>query len=159
MKETWHSIPGYEGLYEISSIGRIKSLRKIKNIFTAKNGYKYTTLYKNNTGTIGYLHRLMAIVFIPNPNNYPEVNHIDFDKSNNSLKNLEWCSHRYNMKHAWINNRFSLSSWRKLTISQAEDIRKIYKTEKISQDKLAKKYNVTAMTVNSIVNNKGYITQ
>lgn len=121
MRELWKSIKNYEGLYEISNYGHIRSLdryvidkgkksfRKGTNISICKNehGYKYVTLYKDGKQKHKYLHRLVAEAFIDNPNNYPEVNHLDFDKSNNYVTNLEWCSKRCNMNHAHINGKLS----------------------------------------------------
>lgn len=109
-------IPGYEGLYEITNTGEIYSIaRKVKgrdgNIypFPAKHktkslnkslGYFTVTLYKNNQEVKLYIHRLVALAFIPNPHNKPEVNHIDGDKTNNHASNLEWVTSSENSYHA-----------------------------------------------------------
>ena len=111
-QEIWKDIKGYEGLYQVSNMGRIKSLkRKVKN----KNGYRIANekiikpvltdtckyyavgLHKNKKRKTLLVHRLVAINFIPNPNNYTEVNHKDENKQNNNVNNLEWCNHKYNM--------------------------------------------------------------
>lgn len=112
--EEWKSIPGYEDLYEVSSYGRVKSLEisyirrngirdhKPEIILTPKNngtGYFIVCLYKNKTHKYYLIHRLVAIAFLPNPNNLPCVNHKDEDKTNNNVNNLEWCSHRYNSNY------------------------------------------------------------
>lgn len=109
MSEIWKDIPGYEGIYQISSLGRIKSLErkiktskgerivkeKIKKLET--NGkYILIKLCKNSIIEHVSIHRLVAQVFIPNPDNLPEVNHKDENKHNNSVDNLEWCTHKYN---------------------------------------------------------------
>lgn len=111
IEEIWKDIKGYEGLYQVSNIGRVKSLKrhrrgsgkelvcvneKIKALQDNGHGYMTTTLYQNNKGQVVYIHRLVAVAFISNPNNLPCVNHINEDKSNNSASNLEWCSYEYN---------------------------------------------------------------
>lgn len=124
MKEIWKDIKGYEGLYQVSNLGRIKSLKKsylvndpkqnrtyiknnkeiIKKIFLDNKGYYITTIYRNRFR----VHRLVAEAFIPNPNNYPVVNHIDGNKQNNHVDNLEWCSYKDNSIHAYKNNLLNL---------------------------------------------------
>lgn len=115
--DTWKDIPGYEGLYQINKDGEVRSLeRKVvgakgmckraaygstKKLTLRANGYYAVGLWKNNNQKIENIHRLIAIAFIPNPNNYPEVNHIDGDKTNNKIENLEWCNQSYNVKHAY----------------------------------------------------------
>jgi len=102
--ENWKPIPGYEGLYEVSDLGNVRSLHqkfKAKSIVilkqaTGSRGYKLVTLCKDQKQTSFNVHRIVANVFVPNPNNYPCVNHIDEDKTNNSASNLEWCSYYYN---------------------------------------------------------------
>ena len=114
MSEIWKPIKGYEGLYEVSNKGRIKSLKRYtnsKNEFgnikqnhnekilknnTMKTGYVMTTLYKEGKPKSFFIHRLVAEAFINNPNNYKEVNHKDENKSNNNVENLEWCTRKYN---------------------------------------------------------------
>ena len=120
--EEWRSIPGYEGLYEISSYGRVKSLEisyikkngvmdhKPEIILRPKNngtGYFTVCLYKNKIHKYYLIHRLVAQAFIPNPDNLSEVNHKDEDKSNNRVDNLEWCDHKYNMNYNDVQKRRS----------------------------------------------------
>lgn len=114
MEEIWKDIKGYEGLYQVSNLGNIKSLEKIQvfpngglNIRKEKalkpnkmsNGYLNVRLYNSKQKGYG-IHRLVAQAFIPNPNNYSQVNHIDGNKQNNFVDNLEWCDASYNQKHA-----------------------------------------------------------
>ena len=104
MKEVWKDIKNYEGLYQISNFGRIKSLhckneKIIKQILTKTCKYYTVGLYKNKKRKTLLVHRLVAQAFIPNPNNLVEVNHKDENKLNNCVDNLEWCSHIYNMKY------------------------------------------------------------
>lgn len=118
MKEIWKTIKDYEGLYEISNLGRIKSLKKwCGNKYKAKWIEEESILTPTNNGTgyliIGlrkdthrknkYIHRLVAEHFIENPHNYKEVNHIDFNKRNNIVSNLEWCDRKENVEHSRIN--------------------------------------------------------
>ena len=102
MKEVWKDIIGYETLYKVSNFGRFKSIRN--NIFLKpyiqQNGYSRVSLSKN--GKIKYynIHRLVAEAFIPNPNNYPVINHVDGNKNNNNVGNLEFCTYLHNNKEA-----------------------------------------------------------
>ena len=104
MEEVWKDVPGYEGLYEVSNLGRVRSLNyqntgksNIRIPFTAKNGYMSIRLSKDNKTRGFYIHRLVALVFVDNPNGWTEVNHKDEDKTNNRSDNLEWCTRKYNM--------------------------------------------------------------
>ena len=98
MSEIWRDIPMYRDIYEASSYGRIRSKvtgRITKDYYTEK-GYKKVKIYLNGQCKSELVHRLVAFAFLPNPNNYPQVNHIDEDKGNNRLDNLEWCDSLYN---------------------------------------------------------------
>lgn len=93
--EYWKDIKGYEGLYQVSNLGRIRKENKIISPWT-QLGYKIVGLWKNKKCKKFRVHRLVAEAFILNPNNYTQVNHKDEDKSNNSVENLEWCTQKYN---------------------------------------------------------------
>lgn len=120
MEEVWKPIKGYEGLYEVSNLGRVRSLdrettyrmrgKMSKRSFKGKvlndlcvKGYRIVAISKtiNNRSVTQRIlvHRLVAEAFVPNPNGLPEVNHIDEDKTNNCAENLEWISHRNNTLH------------------------------------------------------------
>ena len=114
--EVWKDIEGYEGLYQVSTCGNIKSLAKprkngngrcyiqkeklLKQSFTS-TGYKKVELYKDGKRKSFKVHRLVAIAFISNPDNKPEVNHIDGNKINNNIDNLEWVTSSENTIHAY----------------------------------------------------------
>lgn len=93
---------GYENLYTINTNGDVYSVKRNKYLkhFIDKDGYAYVSLSKNCKGKKFKLHRLLAIHFIPNPDNKPEINHIDGNKLNNCVNNLEWCTNKYNIHHA-----------------------------------------------------------
>lgn len=142
MQEIWKDIEGYEGLYQVSNLGRVKSLEK--NIWNGhsfrtkkefifvggkdKRGYLYVILSKNGVKKIFKLHRLVAFSFIPNLYNKQEVNHINGIKTDNRVENLEWCTHKENIQHACKNglrcykkiNQYDLQgnlikSWKSIT--------------------------------------------
>lgn len=101
MEELWKNIKGYEGLYQISSLGRVKSFYKNKILKprVKENNYLIVSLYKEGKDKKFYIHRLVAEAFIPNTDNKEYVNHKDFNKSNNSVENLEWVTRSENFRH------------------------------------------------------------
>lgn len=110
MIEEWRPVVGYEGFYEVSNLGRIKSLERftsnnirirehIQKQQISKGGYMYVPLRKDGVRTNKRVHRLVAVAFIPNPEGKPQVNHIDEDKLNNSASNLEWVDGTTNINH------------------------------------------------------------
>lgn len=109
MEEIWKDIEGYEGLYQVSNLGRVHSLYRniILKGFIDQDGYRLVTIYKNNTKSNKTIHRLVAQAFIPNPENKSHVNHIDEDKTNNRVDNLEWMTAKENINHGTHNERVS----------------------------------------------------
>lgn len=116
MEEVWKDIKGYEGLYQVSSLGRIKSLDryierkdgtvyfwkgKIMSPAISNTGYLVTSIYKNKKKKQVQIHRLVAEAFIPNPNNRPEVNHINGKRNDARIDNLEWVNRSENQLHAF----------------------------------------------------------
>ena len=98
--EIWKDIKGYEGLYQVSNLGRVKSFQNhrvfIRKQSHNKKGYLVLVLSKNNKNIQCRVHRLVAEAFLPNPNNYPCINHKDESRTNNTVDNLEWCTVQYN---------------------------------------------------------------
>lgn len=114
MTEIWRDIPHYEGLYEVSSLGRIRNKQgRLITLYPSRyhispNGTTYYSvhLHINGKSRSEWVHRLVGLAFIPNPNNYKYINHKDEDKGNNEVSNLEWCTCKYN------NNYGSAKEWR-----------------------------------------------
>lgn len=97
--EEWKDVIGYEGIYQVSNLGRVRNKDKIlKPSNTGK--YRHLALCKSGTRKDVTIHRLVAEAFIPNPHNYPCINHIDENKENNVASNLEWCDYRHNLLHS-----------------------------------------------------------
>lgn len=159
-KETWENIKGYETYYKISNLGRVKSLAKtitrkdgeVKNLsekiikpFLTKKGYKQIVLTKDGDKKKHYIHRLVAQAFIPNPNNLPEVNHINEDKLDNAVENLEWLSRLDNMRHGTLQARRAEKA--KKTVEVLDSAGTVLEVCKGIVD-TAKKYNTSAYSIN-----------
>ena len=113
--EQWKNVVGFEGLYEVSNLGRIKNVVRITNNRCGKyymggkilkqsvygKGYLHISLWKNKCRYTIPVHRIVAEAFIPNPNNFSQVNHINGIKTDNAVENLEWCNNSLNQKHAY----------------------------------------------------------
>lgn len=104
MEEIWKDIKGFEGLYQVSNYGNVRSLKyrswDLRKPHPDKDGYPTIFLHINNTRYRRFIHRIVAESFIDNPNHLPCVNHIDGNKSNNHVTNLEWVTHKENTIHA-----------------------------------------------------------
>ena len=106
--EEFRDIPGYEGVYEVSNLGRVRRNGKILKPIKDKDGYLRVNLCKNGIRrTSSLIHRLVALAFLHNPDNKPQINHKDEDKTNNAVDNLEWCDAKYNMNYGTRNEKIS----------------------------------------------------
>lgn len=111
MKEIWKDIDGYDGRYQVSNLGNVRitsyrntGMKRLMKISLTNCGYCKVELYRDKKGKMQYVHRLVAMAFIPNPHNKPQVNHIDGNKTNNSVSNLEWASASDNQLHSIAHN-------------------------------------------------------
>lgn len=173
MVEIWKNIIGYEGHYQVSNMGQVKSLnynRTLKERILkggkGGGGYYQVNLFKNGKIKRYYVHRLVGIAFIPNPENKPEINHIDGNKANNIVNNLEWVTSKQNTEHAFetglrdkygfrnIDNKGEKHGRSKLTESQVLEIRDKYSTGKYTHRGLANDYSVSHTAIGKIINRK-----
>jgi len=169
--EVWKDIEGYEGLYQISNKGRVKSFHfgkeKFLKPYLRTDGYLMVCLQVDKIKAHFTVHRLVAMAFIPNPKNLPVINHIDGNKQNNCVKNLDWTTYSENEKHAYkigLKTRSPVAGlgeeciFAKFTNAQVKEIRKIYKARdrEYGQAALARKYGVHRDTIQNIVTEKTY---
>lgn len=169
-------IPGYEGYFAVTTDGRVYShsrvvkashgstqLRKGRWMKQHENnhGYMYLPLTVNGVRKLWLVHRLVAITFLPNNNNKPCVNHIDSNPKNNNIENLEWCTHKENMKHCSLAGRIKVPGLKgeknptsRLTYNEVIEIRKLRGT---NQRVLAKKYKVSQTVIHNILSGKSWV--
>lgn len=171
--EQWKSIQGYENYYEVSNLGRVRSVDRLvphaRHGFTKQSGkvltpaetdgYLKVALSMNRSLRSFRVHRLVAIAFVDNPDSLQEVNHKDGDKLNNQSSNLEWCTHSQNVKHAFDNGlsialRGSENGNAKLAADDVIAIRSEYEYGKVTLLHLAKKYGCSKRNVLDIVHNR-----
>lgn len=150
--ELWKDIPNYEGYYQVSSLGKVKSLprkftiKKSRILIPRNFGRNYCHVWLSVDGVKKSfaIHRLVAQAFIPNPNNKTQVNHKDCNPENNKRENLEWCTAKENTNHALRNNRISKGEKHykaKLTWDKIKEIRNKY-INGITIHELAKEYQI-----------------
>jgi hypothetical protein len=159
MNEIWRPVKNFEPYYLISDLGRVKTIKTelIRKLQIHEDGYLYLLLCINEVRYKKYIHKLVAEAFIDNPLNLVEVNHIDGNKQNNSISNLEWCTHINNMVHANKNNLIvrlngeNISS-SKLTEQQVFEIRNL--KGKLRGNVIAKRYNVCKDTIYDILHGR-----
>lgn len=161
--EVWKDVLGYEGIYQVSNEGRVKSLpRRVntyqggrvtkKRFMAAKDngkGYKYVDLSNEGIVTRNYIHRLVAYSFIPNPENKPEVNHIDGDKANNSVENLEWATRRDNIEHSY-DTGLRTASISEINIVELEMIRDLLRTKKYSLSEIRDVFKISKTMIGKV---------
>ena len=178
--EFWRQIAGYEGIYEISTFGRIRSLPKYRKTkyntkalykgvvlkpILQQNGYVYANLHKSNKPKLFRIHRLVAIAFIPNSENKPQINHKNGIKTDNSVVNLEWVTASENVKHAYKNglSRILKAQNGRNAILKNEDVkmaREIYNTTNLTQKQIWEKCFkgvVSYSTIKKFFQNKSFI--
>ena len=164
--EQWRPVVGYEGLYEVSNYGRVKTLFKgvskiRKPVFTNKPGYFGVNLYKENVSRLIRIHVLVARAFVPNPENKPVVNHKDANKRNNQVSNLEWVTQSENLRHAYDIGlqKIGCEHWNsKFTEEQIRYIREtcIPGDLEFGISALARKFGVNIATISEMYHGKTY---
>ena len=132
INEEWKPVKGYEGLYEVSNLGRVKSLNynhtgkeRIMKPEKHRDGYLRVQLYKDGKVKHFLVHRLVATAFIPNPLELPEINHRNEDKTNNVVVNLEFCSRCYNSNYGTRNVRIGAARSKAVEASKYPDFSEI----------------------------------
>ena len=181
-EEVWKDVIGYEGLYQVSNFGNVRSLDRLVNKSNKTSYIRKGKLCKQSKSNLGYMtvgftvsdvktnkyvHRLVAEAFILNTENKPQVNHIDCNKKNNHVSNLEWCTNSENHIHATKNGLNKLHLHRVaysgeengrslLTKEQVLEIKQKYIPYKYSAKKLSKEYNVSESCITHILNNTSW---
>jgi hypothetical protein len=162
-EEVWKDIKGYEGIYKVSNFGRVKSLG---NEFTRKErflklclqskGYLTVVLQKDATRKMVLVHRLVAEHFIDNTESKPQVNHINGDKTDNAIENLEWVSHRENLDHAIKNNLTLKGEENRNSKLKDVDVIKIHSLLQrgATTKELSESYNISYSTIDGIRTNR-----
>lgn len=157
--EEWREVVGYEGTYEVSSLGRVRSLKSgaIMKPSVPIKRYPHLSLCLRGKRKDANIHRLVAMAFIPNPSNGEVVNHINGDKHDNRVENLEWCTQSENQQHAHDTGRFPIIrgedfSWAKLTEAQVKRIRLIKEVSpRMFKTKIGKLFGVSRQTISYIL--------
>lgn len=130
--EIWKKIENYGNLYEVSNLGRVRDLKgNIKPMYKNNKGYYLLSLYYKGKTYHPSIHRLVALAFIENPNGYNQVNHIDCNKSHNSVDNLEWCNQRYNYDEGMKTFQYSKNDKHYFSKLKNSDIKIIYDLYKL----------------------------
>jgi hypothetical protein len=160
--EDWLPIAGMENRFEVSNWGRIRTLNTgfIRKLSLLPSGYLALVYHisptDRRTRTL-YAQRAVALTFIPNPHNFPEVNHKDGNKQNNHVDNLEWCDRKRNVAHAFANGLVAFGEARlssKLSLSKVRQVREAYSASNHSYTDLAKRFKVTPSVIGDIVKNR-----
>ena len=165
--EIWKFIAGFGERYEVSNFGRVRVNRiwtsgretqKIKKQRTTRKGYRTITLYQTPYDVLKSVHRLVAIAFIPNPDNKPQVNHKDGIKTNNRVDNLEWTTAKENMRHAAKNGLLKPPKGEKSHKAKLKNSQILFIKQLLSENKphwfIADLFNVCEATISRI--NRGY---
>ena len=177
LAEEWRAVVGWEGFYEVSSWGRVRNLDRrvpsknggfrtvrggLRTLGIDRGGYARAALQVGDRANKMLIHRLVALAFIPNPDNLPQVNHIDGNKLNASVDNLEWCTSKHNVQHSWSTGLSKVNEnprrgehlhSAKLTEEQVRSIRK-ERADGAQIVPLGAKYGVNNSTISSICSRK-----
>jgi hypothetical protein len=176
MKEIWKDCKHYEGLYEVSNLGRVRSLDRyvansgkserltkgrIISQHSGSSGYLQVGLSKNGKTKYELVHRLVALAFLENPENLPQVNHKDECKTNNEVSNLEWCDRKYNLNYGTVKQRISTKHTKRIN---QYDLEGNYIATYSSQQEAAKQTGISNASVHYCCTGKtkqagGYIWQ
>jgi len=176
--EIWRDIQNYEGRYQVSNLGNVKSLDRFSNFKNSKSlykgkllkqgkhscnrtidmSYRVVSLSKEGKGKMFYTHRLVAETFIDNPENKKDVNHINGIRHDNRLENLEWVTRLENVKHSLdvLKNKPGGVYSRKINIKEIENIKNMKNQGFLHKD-IAKIYNVKNSTIDGIIQGKTYV--
>lgn len=176
--EIWKDVKGYEGVYQVSNLGNVKSLdrevnsryggkRKVEGVLLKflpdKDNYSRVNLKKNQKGKTILVHRLVAAAFIDNKENKPQVNHINGIKNDNNVENIEWVTLSENRRHAYdtglqngINRRGEKNNFSKMTKKQVLEIRSTYKKGVVTYKELSAKFNISSGCIGSIIRKKSW---
>lgn len=164
-EEVWKEFYFNNAQYWASNLGRIKGKRGLLTQHLRYDGYPIVTLGgRDKNGKLlrqqKPVHRIIAMVFLPNPNNLSDVNHINFDRTDNRVCNLEWISHADNIRHSYKHGKHKgrqageKNNKAKLTEEQVIEIRQKYNSGEMTKDELAIKYDISLSTINSVINRK-----
>lgn len=155
-EEIWKDIKEYEGRYQVSNLGRVKSLNynrqgvsKVLKNTVSRTGYLDVGLCKDKVRKTYRVHRLVAEAFIPNPGNKPQVNHLDEDKTNNRVDNLEWCTARENSNHGTRTKRMSITNSKPIICTNGN-----IKEKYASQKEFCLKYRFSSGQVSEVISGK-----
>lgn len=149
MEEVWKDVVGYEGLYKVSNFGNVYSVRSDKQLKHSKNrgGYLFVVLCTDGKPKQFKVHRLVAISFLTNPDNKPQVNHIDEDKTNNRLDNLEWVTAKENTNYGSRNKKAAKSNSKNIKVIYQDNTYEYWD----SASEFAREFGVHRQHVNDVL--------
>lgn len=161
--EEWRPVVGWEGRYEVSSLGRIRKCDgQLVGQYCTDQGYTRARLSDPRAEI--KVHRIVAIAFLENPQGKPSINHIDCDRANNAVENLEWCTQAENIRHSAALGRMRRETWlgrhrsptARLSDQQVIDLRHRYSTGAPSYGDLAREFKLSKRSVGRIISREHY---